>query len=164
MGNKGFFTFRPNSISVTKVTVLAGCQFPTYNALLTGAKEAYVTTQDVTYELVDGEWVLDDGLKAGEYDTSVEAVTYARDKATNWMMFRLSNRDYPNAGETFNIATTEEEIGALNFYDNVTVDGYSLRALIEKNGYPIEAPKINLWQADCFAVRVSGAEGALDGA
>ena len=55
--NFGYFTFRPGNNSATKITILAGCQFPTYNALLTGAKEAYVTTEDVTFVKEGDTWV-----------------------------------------------------------------------------------------------------------
>ena len=61
-GNKGYFTFRPGNNSATKITILAGCQFPTYNALRTGAKEVYVTTEDVTFvKDSSGNWVKDEG-------------------------------------------------------------------------------------------------------
>ena len=163
--NYGYFTFRPSNNNATKITVLAGCQFPTYDALLTGAKEVYVTTEDVTFvKGSDGTWAIQEKVTAGEYATSVTDVVYARDNANNWMMFTLSNKDYPNALETCNIATTEEQISALNLYDKITVDGYTLRTRIATYGATGEVPKINLWQADCFGLRVSGAEGALDGA
>lgn len=236
-GNKGYFTFRPGNNTATKITILAGCQFPTYKALLDGTKEVYVTTEDVTFvKDSSGNWVKDEGvknytvtftvdgstyqtqevapdgcatvpnapskpddnkytytfngwylngvkydfatpvtenitltaaftatLKAGEYDTSVTGITYARDKANNWMMFSLSEKDYPNAGENYNIATTEEKISALNLYDKIVVDGYTLRNRIATHG-STEAPKINLWQSSCFAIRIAGCAGALDGA
>ena len=100
----------------------------------------------------------------GEFDTSISSVVYARDNANNWMMVTLTNKDYPNAGEVYNVHTTEEQISALNLYDQIIVDGYTLRSRIEQFGNTHEAPQINLWVADCFAFRVSGAEGALDGA
>ncbi|MBR2336595.1 MAG: hypothetical protein IKA61_01465 [Clostridia bacterium] len=164
-GNKGYFTFRTGNNTATKLTVLAGCQFPTYNALLTGANEVYVTTEDVTFvKGGDGNWVKDESLKEGEYNTSITTVTYARDNANNWMMFKLSDKDYPDADTNYNIGTTEEQISKLNLYDKIIVDGYSLRSRIAQHGNPIEAPKINLWVADCFAIRVAGAEGSLSGA
>lgn len=237
-GNKGYFTFRTGNNTATKLTILAGCQFPTYDALLRGTKEVYVTTEDVTFvKDSSGNWVKDEGvknytvtftvdgsayttqeivsgecatvptaptkadsdrytytfngwylngaaydfstpvtdnitltanftakIKAGEYDTSVSRVTYARNDQDNWMMFRLSDKDYPNAGETYNVATTEEKISVLNLYDKIVVDGYTLRSRINKHGNPVEAPKINLWVDDCFAIRIAGAEGVLNGA
>ena len=165
-GNKGYFTFRTGNNTATEITVLAGCQFPTYNALLLGTNEVYVTTEDVTFvKGGDGNWTQKpDNLEAGEYETSINSVVYARDKANNWMMFRLQDKDYPNASETYNIATTEAQISKLNLYDKIVVDGYTLRARIATNGNPAEAPKINLWVADCFAIRIAGCAGALDGA
>ena len=155
--NFGYFTFRPGNNNATKITILAGCQFPTYKALLTGAKEVYVTTEDVTFvKNSSGEWVKDEGgLKPGEYETSISAVTYARDNKNNWMMFTLTEKDYPNAGETYNIATTEEQMSKLNLYDKITVDGYTLRSRIATYG-SIEVPKINLWQSNCLGIRIAG--------
>ena len=238
-GNKGYFSFRTGNNNATKLTILAGCKFPTYDALLNGTKEVYVTTEDVTFvKNANGDWVKDEGvksytvnftvdgnsydsqkiseggvatrpavdptktesamhtytflgwyynnaefdfattitsdmtiearfeakLKAGEYDTAISKVTYARDKANNWMMFRLSDKDYPSASDKYNIDTTEEKISALNLYDKIVVDGYTLRSRIATNGYPVEAPKINLWVDDCLAIRIPGCAGALDGA
>ena len=237
-GNYGYFTFRPGNNSATKITILAGCQFPTYMALLTGAKEAYVTTEDVTFiKDASGNWVKDEGakvytvnfvvdgatydtqeitakecatmptaptkaesdrytytfsgwylnganfdfatqitenitltavfqqhLKEGEYDTSISRVTYARDNKNNWMMFRLSDKDYPNAGENYNISVDEDKIAALNLYDKIIVDGYTIRSRIATHGNPTDTSKINLWVDDCFAFRIPGATGTLDGA
>ena len=164
-GNYGYFTFRPGNNTATKITVLAGGKFPTYDALLNGTNEVYVTTEDVTFvKGSDGTWAKDEGLKAGEYETSVSSVVYARNNQDNWMMFTLSNKDYPNASEEYNVATTEAQIAALNLYDKIVVDGYTLRSLIAQNGNPTESGKINLWVADCFALRISGKEGTLNGA
>ena len=170
-GNYGYFTFRPGNDSVTKITVLAGCEIPTYYALKTGTKEVYVVKEDVTFvKDASGNWVKDEGVKPGEYNTSVERITYARDKANNWMMFKLSDKDYPKAGETYNVADTENKISALNLYDKIIVDGYTLRSRINQliaNGQTIDHndfARINLWQADCLGIRVPGAAGTLDGA
>lgn len=168
-GNYGYFTFRTGNNDATKITVLAGCQIPTYDALLNGTNEVYVTTEDVTYvKGSDGTWSEQTILEAGEYETSIRSVVYARDNENNWMMFRLGDKDYPSVNKdddsTFNIATTEAKISALNLYDKIVVDGYTLRARIATNGNPTEAPKINLWVADCFAIRIAGCEGALTGA
>ena len=170
-GNYGYFTFRTGNNTATKLTILAGCQFPTYDALLNGTKEVYVTTEDVTFiKDGSGNWVKDEGVKPGEYDTSINSVVYARDNANNWMMFTLSNKDYPNAGETYNVADTENKISALNLYDKIIVDGYTLRSRINQliaNNQTIDYndfANINLWQADCLGIRVPGAAGALDGA
>ncbi|MBE7100084.1 MAG: hypothetical protein E7364_00555 [Clostridiales bacterium] len=72
-GKMGYFTFRPGNVSATKITILAGCQFPTYNALLNGAKEVYVTTEDVTFiKDSSGNWVLDEGVTT--YTVTVDGV------------------------------------------------------------------------------------------
>ncbi len=58
-GNKGVVAFRTSKGSTAmKITVKAGCQMPTYNALMNGAKECYVTKEDVTFiKNANGEWV-----------------------------------------------------------------------------------------------------------
>ena len=49
-GNKGAFAFRTNNgLDTTKITILAGCQIPSYAELLTGAREIFVTTKDVSF-------------------------------------------------------------------------------------------------------------------
>ena len=237
-GNYGYFTFRPGNNSATKITILAGCQFPTYNALLTGAKEVYVTTEDVTFSKdSNGNWVKEEGvreyavtfkvdgaeyavqevvsgecavkpqdptkadssmytytftewqlngvaydfatavtenivlnavfketLKAGEYATSIQAVSYARNDEDNCMLIYLTEEDYPHPNDVYNVQATEAQIEALNLYDKIIVDGYTLRSRIASNGYPKNPPRINYWQADCFGLRIAGAAGALDGA
>ena len=235
-GNKGYFTFRPGNNSATKITILAGCQFPTYNALRTGAKEVYVTTEDVTFvKDSSGNWVKDEGsynvvfkvdgttydtqkiekggcatapaaptkastepydytfdgwylngvkysfstpvnqaitleakftqtLKEGDHKTSVRSINYARDNVTNCMLIKLSDKDYPAPGAVYNVGTTEEQMSALNLYDKIVVDDYTLRHRMNTYGNPTEAPKINLWQADCLGIRIAGCEGALNGA
>ena len=168
-GNYGYFTFRPGNNSATKITILAGCQFPTYSTLVTGEKVVYVTTEDVTFvKNASGEWEQYVPVAEGEFDTSVSSVVYARDNVNNWMMFTLSNKDYPSPIDIYNLAATEEQIAALNLYDKIVVDGYTLRNRIATYGKPGEAPKLNLWQANCFAIRVAGAptgaEGAMSGA
>ena len=237
-GNYGYFTFRPGNNNATKITVLKGCQIPTYNALLNGANEVYITTEDVTFvKNADGNWVKDEGvrvynvtftvdsatyhtaeveegntvsapaaptkaasdkctyefmywalngaefdfntqitgettlnavfkeiLKAGEYDTSVSKVVYARNNASNWLMLTLSDKDYPKSDVEPNVQATEAQLAALNLYDKIIVDGYSLRSRIEKNGAPSTPGRINHWAADCLGLQVPGAGATLDGA
>ncbi|MBQ3019345.1 MAG: InlB B-repeat-containing protein [Clostridia bacterium] len=237
-GNYGYFTFRTGNNTATKLTILAGCQFPTYDALLNGTKEVYVTTEDVTFiKDGSGNWVKDESgavysvtfqvdgatydtqevakdacatapadptkasdstydytfsywelngaeydfstpvtanitltavfsksLKPGEYDTSIQSVIYARDNKTNWLMIRLTEKDYPHASETYNVKTTEDQMSVLNLYDKIIVDGYTLRSRIATHGTPSSAPQINLWVADCLGIMIPGAAGALDGA
>ena len=234
-GNKGYFSFRPGNNTATKITILAGCQFPTYKALLTGEKEVYVTTEDITFVKDGNTWVKDEGscnvvftvdgatyatqkverggyatvpatptkastemydykfagwylngveydfstpvnqsitlnavftqhLREGEYKTSVKGITYARDKATNWMMFSLTEKDYPKASETYNVKVDEAKVAALNLYDKIIVDGFTLRNRINSYGAAKDKPTINLWVADCFALQIPGCTGALDGA
>ena len=128
---------------------------------LNGAKYDFATqiTENITLTAV-----FQQHLKAGEYETSISRVTYARDNKNNWMMFRLSDKDYPNASENYNISVDEDKIAALNLYDKIIVDGYTIRSRIATHGNPTETSKINLWVDDCFAFRIPGATGALDGA
>ena len=161
--NYGYFTFRPGNNTATKITILAGCRFPTYKALATGAKEVYVTTEDVTFVKENGVWVKEEpGLKAGEYETTVTNVQYGRGDS-NWMMFTLSDKDYPNASTDYNITADYDKVAALNLYDKVVVDGYTVRSLLTKYSMG-ENPKINLYVADCFAFRIPGQTAGLNGA
>ncbi|MBR4943034.1 MAG: hypothetical protein IKZ28_03300, partial [Clostridia bacterium] len=165
-GNKGYFTFRPGNNTATEITILAGYQFPTYNALRTGEKEVYVTTEDITFvKGANGAWaVKPDAMQEGEYETSVQGVTYARDNKNNWMMFSLTEKDYPKASEEYNVKVDEEKISALNLYDKIVVDGLTLRTRMDIYGAPNDKPTINLWVADCFALKIAGCTGTLDSA
>ena len=159
-GNYGYFCFRPGNSEATSITILKGCKIPTYNALLYGYDEVYVISEDISFKLdEDGNWVLDNGVEAGEYETSINSVVYSRDNGSNWMMFTLSEKDYPKASETYNVKDVANRVSALNLYDKIVVDGYTLRS---REGD--KEPTINLWVADCFGVRVLGAGNSLDGA
>ncbi len=164
--NYGYFTFRPGNNTATEITVLAGCRFPTYKALSTGVKEAYVTTEDITFIKDEtGAWVVKPGVIApGEYDTGVKGVTYASDNANNWMTFSLTSKDYPKASKIYDVEVTEAQVSALNLYDKIVVDGFTLRSRIAQYGNVTEVAKINLGATDCFALRIPGAAGALNGA
>ena len=49
-GNKGVIGIRTSAgLSVTEITVLAGCQIPTYAALEKGEREVYATKEDITF-------------------------------------------------------------------------------------------------------------------
>ncbi len=48
--------FKPATL-INKITILAGCQFPTYEMLSTGVLKYYVTTEDVTYVVKNGVWM-----------------------------------------------------------------------------------------------------------
>ena len=126
--NFGTFAVRPGNTSATKITVLAGCQFPTYNALKNGAGEVYVTTQDVTFvKNASGEWVK--YVPEGDFDTTVTQVQFGR--STNVLNINLSANDYPapdgNNAATYNMVIDPEKILSLNLFDNIVVDGYTLR-------------------------------------
>lgn len=54
--NDGEIGFRPATL-ITKITILAGCQFPTYEMLSTGVLKYYVTTEDITFVVKNGEWM-----------------------------------------------------------------------------------------------------------
>ena len=163
--NFGYFTFRPGNNSATKITILAGCKFPTYNALLTGANEVYVTTEDATFvKDGSGNWVLDDGLEEGEYETSISKLVYSRDNASTWMMFTLSTSDYPSATAEYNLKDTANRVPSLNLYDKIVVDGYTITSRMAQNTVTDVEPTVNLWQANCFAIKIPGAEALLTGA
>ena len=64
-GNKGSIAFRTSQgVNATKITVLAGCEIPSYAELLSGERIKYVTTEDITFvKNANGEWVEASGLE-----------------------------------------------------------------------------------------------------
>ena len=58
-GNKGAIGFRTSNGTLTsEITILAGCQIPSYAMLSTGERVSYVTTKDITFvKNGAGEWV-----------------------------------------------------------------------------------------------------------
>lgn len=109
-GHMGYFSFRPmvNGVrndAATKITVLAGCHLPTYNALLTGAKEVYVTTKDVTFvKGGDGTWTkyeidITSEITFGDQGQLEEATeTYLiRTKNNYWTTYGNLNTSNPEA-------------------------------------------------------------------
>lgn len=168
--NFGYFTFRPGAgATASKITILAGCRIPTYNGLLNGIEEVYVISQDATFvKDGSGNWVYKENvLEAGEYNTSISAISYARDNASNQMLITLSQKDYPKANEVFNLGLDVNKTANLNLYDKIIIDGRTLRSRIAEyaNGDLNSVnPTINKWQADCFGIKIPGAAGALDGA
>lgn len=164
----GYFTFRPGNNDATKITILAGCRIPTYNGLLNGIEEVYVISQDATFvKDGSGNWVYKENvLEAGEYNTSISAISYARDNTSNQMLITLSQKDYPKANEVFNLGLDVNKTANLNLYDKIIIDGRTLRSRIAEyaNGDLNSVnPTINKWQADCFGIKIPGAAGALDG-
>ncbi len=158
--NYGYFCFRPGNSDATEITILAGCKIPTYNALALGYDEVYVVSQDVTFKKnANDEWVLDNGIDAGEYDTSIRGVVFGRTGGDNWMMITLTDSDYPKPDEVSNVEDVYTRVASTNIFDKIVVDGYTLRA---REGD--KQPKINHWGADCFGFKVPGVESALDGA
>ena len=81
-GNKGVVAFRTsNGVNTKQITVLAGCQFPTYNAIANGENEVYVTTQDITFvKNADGVFVegtpFDEELEAAKVEALAEIEAY----------------------------------------------------------------------------------------
>ena len=54
--NDGDYGF-PDATALTKITILKGCQFPTYEMLSTGVLKYYVTTEDITFVVKNGVWM-----------------------------------------------------------------------------------------------------------
>ena len=71
-GNKGAIGFRTNQgINASKITILAGCQIPSYAMLSTGERARYVTTKDITFvKDAQGEWQIED--QTSTYTVRVE--------------------------------------------------------------------------------------------
>ncbi len=71
-GNKGVIAFNTTQgAAATKITVLAGCQIPTYNALMNGARETYAVKETVSYvKTAAGEWVEESEYVTGYLDAA----------------------------------------------------------------------------------------------
>ena len=167
--NRGSLAIRTSKgTSASKITVLAGCQFPTYKALETGVREAFVTTRDVTYiKNANGEWV--EFIPEGDFDTAVTQVQFGR--STNVLNINLSVNDYPTPTEsnaaTYNVGVDAEKILALNLFDNIVVDGYTLRARYNNYGAASATEPwiwINKFVGHNFALRIPSEDGADIGA
>ena len=162
-GNKGAICFRTTAgASANKITILKGCQIPTYNALMNGEREAYVTTKDVTFvKNAQGEWV--EYIPEGDFDTAVTQVQFGR--STNVLNINLSVNDYPapdgNNAATYNLPLDAEKILALNLFDNIIVDGYTLRTRYNNYKDKINGDWlwINKFVGHNFAVRIPSVDG-----
>ena len=66
-GNKGAIGIRTSAgLNTTKITILKGCQIPSYAELLTGERKIFVTTEDVTF-VKNSEGVFVKELGVNEY-------------------------------------------------------------------------------------------------
>ena len=160
-GNKGAFAFRTSQgVNATKITVLAGCQIPSYAELSTGKTERFVTTEDITFvKNANGEWV--EYVPEGDFDTTVTQVQFGR--ADNVLNINLSANDYPHPDEnnsaTYNIGVKASDILALNLFDNIIIDGYTLRTRYAKNSDSLGEDGwlwVNKFVGHNFAVLVPG--------
>ena len=163
-GNKGAFAIRTSAgLNATKITILKGCQFPSYAELSSGDKRIFVTTEDVTFvKNENGEWVK--YVPEGDFDTKVELVQFGR--ATNVLNINLSVNDYPspdgNNSATYNIGIDKDKILSLNLFDNIIIDGYSLRSKYSNHGVPTTSEPwmwINKFVGHNFAVTVPSENG-----
>ncbi|MBQ7373081.1 MAG: hypothetical protein IJW64_00760 [Clostridia bacterium] len=160
--NKGSVGIRTTAgLSATKITILKGCKFPTANALRYGANEAYVTTADITFVKNGDVW--EKYIPEGDFDTKVTQVQFGRGN-TNVLNINLSVNDYPapdgNDASTYNIGVDKDKILALNFFDNVIVDGYTLRSLYARYGEQSSNEMwINKFVGHNFAITVPSENG-----
>ena len=162
-GNKGAIGIRTSAgLNATKITILKGCNFPSYAELLTGERKIFVTTEDITFvKNENGEWT--EYIPEGDFDTSVTQVQFGR--STNVLNINLSANDYPspdgNNSATYNIGVDAEKILALNLFDNIIIDGYSIRSRYANYPTSVTAPWvwINRFVGHNFAVRVPNVNG-----
>ena len=162
-GNKGAIGIRTSAgLNATKITILKGCNFPSYAELLTGERKIFVTTEDITFvKGANGEWTK--YIPEGDFDTSVTQVQFGR--STNVLNINLSANDYPspdgNNSATYNIGVDAEKILALNLFDNIIIDGYSIRSRYANYPTSVTAPWvwINRFVGHNFAVRVPNVNG-----
>ena len=73
-GNKGAIGFRTgNGTLTTEITILAGCEIPSYAILSTGERIQYVTTKDITFvKNSEGNWV-EKSAAFGDYVAAAKA-------------------------------------------------------------------------------------------
>ena len=166
-GNKGAIGFRTSqSSAATKITVLAGCEIPSYAVLSTGERVRYVTTKDITFvKDANGEW--SEFIPEGDFDTAVTQVQFGR--SANVLNINLSVNDYPSPNgdnaSTYNIGVDAEKILALNLLDNIVVDGYTLRSRLNNYGAPTDTWFwINRFVGHNFALRIPSKDGTDIGA
>lgn len=159
-----FATYLPNSLVPTeKITFKKGCQFPSY-ALQQSVdnRVCYTLQEDITFvKNESGVW--EKYVPEGDFDTEVTQVQFGRDN-TNVLNINLSVNDYPapngDDASTYNIDVVKEKILALNFYDNVIVDGYTLRSLYTRYGENCSnAMWINKFVGHNFAITVPSENG-----
>ncbi len=124
-GNKGAICFRTSKGSAaTEITVLAGCQIPTYNALMNGARETYVTTEDVTFvKQSDGTWVEQAPIKETEIISA-----FVDGTSDSFTVLKLSEHDYPEALDNWDGGSVKikDFFANHNFYTHVLIDGEEL--------------------------------------
>ncbi len=165
-GNKGSFSIRTSAgLNATKITILKGCNFPSYAELSSGERKIFETAEDVTFvKNANGEW--EKYIPAGDFDTKVELVQFGR--ASNVLNINLSSNDYPspdgNNSATYNIGVDKEKILSLNLFDNIIIDGYSLRSRYNNHGAPSEGEDwmwVNKFVGHNFAVTVPNENGKV---
>ena len=153
-GNKGVVAFRTaKGISASKITILAGCQFPTYNAVTNGARECYVTTEDITFEKnANGEWVMASTEKpAKEIETDISKMEFSE----GFAILYLTNNDYPTDAGTIDVKAL---MSTLHFYDHIEVDG----KMVATDLVDIDGAFINVWRRyGSFATYLPGKSGHI---
>lgn len=126
-GNKGAIGFRTSKgVNTTKITILAGCQFPTYDALIYGAREVYVTKKDVTFvKQPDGTWVEQAPIKETEIASAFVDVDA---QGGSFTVLKLSNHDYPNELDNYDTKSTvvKDFLTNHNFFTHVLIDDVPL--------------------------------------
>ncbi len=128
-GNKGAIAVRTTAgLTATKITILAGCQIPSYNALSTGSREVYVTTEDVVFYKVGDEFISFSGYaeqkglelelyKAGMFREAEEAQRLAIVAEAKVAMNEADTQElidsiFANATAQINLLKTEGEYAA----------------------------------------------------
>ena len=128
-GSKGAIAIRTTAgLSATKITILAGCQIPSYSALSTGSREVFVTTQDVVFYKIGDEFISFSGYaeqkgleldlyKAGMFREAEEAqrlaiVAEAKAAMNAAETQELIDSIFANATAQINLLKTEGEYAA----------------------------------------------------
>ncbi|MBQ5930280.1 MAG: hypothetical protein IIX02_05755, partial [Clostridia bacterium] len=175
-GNKGAFAFRTSNGTLTsKITILAGCEFPSYAELSTGERIKYVTTKDVTF-VKNSEGVF---VEESDYVNNYIEEAKAELDAYKVGLFREAEEAQrlqivENAKAQLNDTLSEQAV--INIVDDAKIAINALKTAAEYEAEEKEAAlaaareaayaEINAYKADevYFAEQAAARESAIEAA
>ena len=156
------FTFKADAFkTATEITVVAGCEFPSY-ALWSGeGNVVYRTTDDVTFVKNNGVWTKKINYTyADTYAVSVSA----NDSLVTYPRIELMYTDYKesNGGKgTFNNGKNYDTLYGLNTFTKIKIDGVAVNAIYDGK---ITDPHLNMYDnnVDRFAFKYENFPNATE--